>query len=96
MRTSFHPGIDTAHDVRHIVVCKHCEQIGDDRYMVRPFPKGNLYHGRCLMERFGLAKLIELPKCESDKLALGDIGPKAMKAVIEARAASQLGDSHGA
>lgn len=77
------PHIRTAHDVRHLAACTHCGDLGDDRVMVAPLLSKSLYHGRCYVARFGLTGLLNLPKVQANKLTLGDIGPKAARALLD-------------
>jgi hypothetical protein len=42
-------------------------------------------HGRCYIARFGLDALLSLPSSQTDELTLGDIGPEAMRALLEKR-----------
>lgn len=72
------PDLKTAHDVRHLDKCDVCSDLGDVRRMILA-----RYHGRCYIRRFGLDDFLELPKEETDKVSLGDIGLNAMKALIE-------------
>lgn len=77
------PRVRTAHDVRHLVACHHCEEVGDDRQMVNVFPGKSHYHGRCYISRFGLKSFVDLPKVQTNKVTLGDIGAKAARALLD-------------
>lgn len=72
----------TAHDVRHLRVCVGCNDIGDNRAMVGTPPM----HGRCYIKRNGLQQLLWLPDEKLDRLTLNDIGPAAMRAILDRRA----------
>lgn len=70
----------TCHDIRQFLGCSHCGGMGDKRHMV---PTGAKYmHGRCYIEREGMAAFLKLPKKITDKLYLEDIGNRAMRALI--------------
>lgn len=72
--------IERAHDVRHLRECSICGGIGDRRRMVcTPC----IAHGRCFEARFGIDALLDLPKTETEKLTIGDIGVKSMKALVD-------------
>lgn len=66
-----------AHDIRKLRVCQACGGIGAKDGMV------DHMHGRCYIATNGLAALIALPRDVTSGLTLGDIGPVAMKALIE-------------
>lgn len=72
------------HDVRQLRVCAGCAQLGDAREMIRqPRGKGcRHYHGRCFIGSHGMQQLLALPKEQTDKLTLNDIGVAAMRAVM--------------
>jgi len=74
--------LKTAHDVRHFRGCDHCGQIGDDRFMPK-IPDGKTVHGFCALELLGEEGLTRLPKAESRKLTLAEIGVPAMKRLVE-------------
>jgi hypothetical protein len=82
MSKPFHPGIKNAHDVRHLTICPICNQLGDGRWMAGG------KHGRCILDTEGIDGLLRLPKEEADRLCLGDIGPSAMRALVN-RSASR-------
>jgi hypothetical protein len=67
-----------AHDVRHLRICPCCQALGDDREMVTI-----VMHGRCAFDHFGIGGLLKLPDEERNKLTIGDIGPAAMKVLVE-------------
>jgi hypothetical protein len=74
------PDISTAHDVRHLCVCQHCREIGDDRKMIETAYDEHM-HGDCAFR--ALSDLIfYLPTCELEKFTLGDVGPDAMRKLI--------------
>lgn len=77
------PHLETAHDVRFITKCDACPDLGDGRRMILA-----RYHGRCFIKRFGLEDFLDLPDEETSKVSLGDIGTKAMKALVDLRRAA--------
>jgi len=70
----------SAHDVRHLKLCPHCRDIGDDRLMVKR--DGKDWHGRCFSAAFGLDALLGLSDEQKRRLTLGDIGPDAMAKLL--------------
>lgn len=77
------PTLRTAHDVRHLQGCTACRQVGDDRTMIDL--DGEWFHGRCFVESFGLKYLLALPKSKTDRLTLGDVGVRTMRALVNSR-----------
>lgn len=78
--------VRTAHDVRKLRACAHCEQMGSTDRMVFGFPHGKTdeyYHGRCFVTAHGLAALCEMPE-QVDKLSLGDLGQSLTERIIDA------------
>ena len=73
----------TAHDVRHLTTCCLCGQLGDDRDMAFINGEKHPAHGGCILKAGGIALLVSLPKSETGKLRLDDIGPDAMKALFD-------------
>lgn len=67
----------TCHDVRHLTVCTRCKELGDKRDMI------DRVHGRCFIQEHGLAALLKLSKSVLSELRLDDIGPDAMKAILD-------------
>lgn len=77
--------LKTCHDVRQLRVCRGCDDLGDKRSMIQ-VERGKAarhYHGRCYIKSHGMYLFLQLPKEETAKLELGDIGAEAMKALIE-------------
>jgi len=70
----------TCHDVRHLVVCRHCKGLGDKRNMLGSAKEGRI-HGRCYVDAFGLKALLSLPKKNVEVLTLGDVGINTAKAL---------------
>lgn len=79
------PELRTAHDVRKLRACYGCSKLGSKDSMIS-MPAGTAMHGRCFIAKFGIAKLLQQPREETDKLTLVDIGGDAMRRLIEARA----------
>jgi hypothetical protein len=81
----FEPSVTlrTAHDVRKLRGCQHCQQIGDVRFMLTI--AGKLVHGGCALELVGVDGLLALPIKDQDRLTLGEIGSKAMRAIVASR-----------
>jgi hypothetical protein len=81
-----------AHDVRTLRVCGGCGGMGNSHSMIfRKVPLDNAptvlreewLHGRCFVSRYGRAKLTQLPKEQTDRLTIGDIGVRTMKYLID-------------
>jgi hypothetical protein len=47
--------------------------------------KSPYIHGRCFIAAHGIASFVGLPNEQTDTITLGDIGPKAAKAIIAVR-----------
>jgi len=45
--------------------------------------KDVFWHGRCFVKKFGLELLIEMPRSETIKLTLGDLGLRLMAALLD-------------
>jgi hypothetical protein len=43
------------------------------------------YHGRCFVDAFGAVALARLPRETTDRLTLGDLGTRLMRALVGAR-----------
>lgn len=68
----------SAHDVRHLCFCAACRGLADDREVI------NLQlDGACAFKLIGIEGLLRLPRKEQDKFTLADIGPKAMKRLVD-------------
>jgi hypothetical protein len=70
-----------AHDVRHLCQCAACNALGDDRDMIQA--DGKNWCGGCAVVNFGIDGICALPRTQRRKFRLGDIGPKAMKALVD-------------
>lgn len=72
-----------AHDVRHLCVCSHCEQMGDDRSMiVSQFPES--LHPACFVERYGEEAIFEkLSRDEHRLFRLSDVTHFTMQRLLE-------------
>ena len=85
MNTDLSPTLETCHDVRHLRACRGCSGLGDKRSMIQ-IERGKSarhYHGRCYIASHGMTLFLRLPKEETEKLTLNDIGSKAMKALLK-------------
>jgi hypothetical protein len=77
--------IERSHDVRTLRSCHACKGIGNVGDMVeRTLSSGYTacYHGRCYIKRFGEKRFFALPRTETDKMRLDDIGVKRMKRLV--------------
>jgi hypothetical protein len=72
------PVLQNCHDVRKLTACPICHGLGNKENTIR----GGT-HGRCYVEFYGLPALLSLEKAELDKLTLGDVGAKTMRAILE-------------
>lgn len=72
-----------AHDVRTLRVCAVCSNLGNSHSMVDL--DSEWYHGRCFVKRHGGKALGALPKSKTDRLTLGDLGVRLMRALINGR-----------
>jgi hypothetical protein len=75
--------IDKAHDVRRLCICVVCNGLGDRRIMIAH--SSAWYHGRCFATALGKRALLALPRKETNRLTLGDLGNALMKALLGAR-----------
>ena len=78
------PEIRTAHDVRKLAGCVHCSGLGDKTAMLKS-GKAFLIHGRCFIERNGMAEFLAVPQEQTDQLGLNDIGSDATRALLDKR-----------
>jgi hypothetical protein len=84
-----------AHDVRTLRSCKVCEQLGHTHSMIdQSLPGANgdkgekntrWYHGRCFVAAMGLKALAHLPREQTDRLTIGDLGTRLMRELVAAR-----------
>lgn len=77
-----------AHDVRHLVICKGCHDLGDKRNMIPTDME--FWHGSCYVTEFGEDRFLKLPKSHTDHIRLNDIGPDLMRKLLD----SQLPAGH--
>jgi len=70
----------TAHDVRHLTVCPHCNRIGDDREMIKVGREH--MHSPCAVKSLGKAGLLKLPKAERGKIRFCDLNLRLARALI--------------
>ena len=83
-RFNFFPNLRTCHDIRKMVICKHCKGFGNKSHMVKD-GKADYAHGRCYIASEGVKSFLSLPQNMTDSLCLEDIGHKAAKALLEQR-----------
>jgi hypothetical protein len=79
------PRVDSVKDVRTLRPCTGCQGLGNSDSMVEH--GASWFHGRCFVQHVGKAALFALPKAQTDKLTLGDLGVDLMKQLIERRSA---------
>lgn len=84
MSKSYHNAvIEKAHDVRTLRVCVQCEGIGNSNSMLHV---ENIWiHGRCFIKWRGLEAFVALPRSQTDKMRLDDIGVRAMRGLLQNR-----------
>lgn len=75
--------VQKAHDVRTLRGCTVCSNLGNSDRMIDV--DDEWYHGRCFVMRFGCKALLALPKAKTDRLTLGDLGVRLMKALLNHR-----------
>lgn len=73
-----------AHDVRHLVVCKACDGIGDGRKMLRI--DGGLMHDHCVVKSMTEDQVLALPADERGKITLGAAGLDLMRKLMQVAA----------
>lgn len=72
-----------AHDVRHLRVCKHCDQLGDNRKML--MVEGAPMHDACVIATRSTSQILQLPKEEREKITIGAAGHTLMMKLVDAR-----------
>lgn len=73
-----------AHDVRHLTVCAGtCGDLLDRRKAI--LAGGNCWCGKCCFAVLGISGIKNLPRAERGKFTIGQVGPKAMMALMEAK-----------
>lgn len=85
--------IKSTKDVRNLRHCSYCQHLGDQRRMIRgvtlndfrtqKYRTGEYLHGRCVIKIGGVELLKLLPRTETFKLTLSDIGVDAMKRLLD-------------
>lgn len=77
----------TAHAIRRLRPCHHCEGIGDGNLMIHGssgHDGGWLFHTACYIKSFGFdAALRHLPASELGKFRLCDLTPAQMQKLIQ-------------
>jgi hypothetical protein len=76
--------IDTAHSVRTLRTCDYCDGIGNNHSMlqVEIAHEKVWMHGRCFIRSLGMLNFLKLPRRETRKMRLDDIGVRAMKTLV--------------
>lgn len=74
-----------AHDVRHLVICKGCHDLGDKREMVPTDME--FFHARCYVTEFGEDRFLKLPRSHVESVTLGEIGPDLMRRLLDSQSA---------
>jgi hypothetical protein len=76
--------VEKAHDVRALRGCDECGGLGnEDRMLHVDIGRGKVFiHGRCFVRAFGLESFVKLPQAQLNKMSLGDVGFRAMKAIV--------------
>lgn len=77
-----------AHDVRYLVICAGCHDIGDSRNMI-PTKDFKFFHGCCYITEFGEERFLKLPYSHTSSITLGDIGPAMMRKLLDAGSSKQ-------
>jgi hypothetical protein len=72
-----------AHDVRHLRVCAHCGEIGDNRKMLQI--NGAPWHDACAVATMSEGQILRLPAAERGKITLGAAGVPLMRKLMGAR-----------
>lgn len=71
----------TCHDIRSWRPCAYCLKPGSVATMIEA-SKDNFWHGRCFERKFGMERMLEMPRKELVKLSLGDLGVDLMKELL--------------
>lgn len=69
----------TCHDIRRWTGCARCGVLGSKDSMIQT--SNQFWHGRCFVKQFGMERLREMPATETNKLTLGDLGVRLMRAL---------------
>jgi hypothetical protein len=93
----------TAHDVRRIRQCVHCDGAGFGDSMVHigldSNPKrvsgvrGASYHPQCYLAAYGFRSVTQLPLSQRDKYRMKDLNVRQMRRILDLRRAVQLSDN---
>jgi hypothetical protein len=78
----------TAHAVRRLRPCSHCQGIGDDGLMIhgeRGHDADLRFHTGCYVERYGFEAVVELPSAERDKFRMRDLTVPQMRKLLKLR-----------
>ena len=58
-----------AHDVRHLRLCNHCGELGDNRKMLKM--DDGPWHDACVVKTLTAGQILRLPTAERAKITLG-------------------------
>lgn len=73
--------IKTCHDIRLWRACAECHELGSKNSMINS--GDGFWHGRCFAKRFGVERLLEMPREQLATLMLGDLGVRLMRSVLD-------------
>lgn len=73
----------TAHDIRRLCKCTHCDGLGDREQMIRVAT--GLYHTRCFREAFGFRGVLALPTELMGKFRMCDLTASELRTLINRR-----------
>jgi hypothetical protein len=72
-----------SHAVRDTTTCDICQGMASKKTSILQGKKH--FHGKCFIAQWGIDALLALPTIDKDCLTLGDIGVKAMRALLDSR-----------
>lgn len=83
-------GSISAHEVRRMRPCAHCEGVGFNTAMVlidrgMTGVPGAFYHPQCYLSAFGFRAVTKLPLKERDKYRLCDVNARQMRRLLDIR-----------
>lgn len=73
----------SSHAVRDLTVCDICHGIASKKTSILQGKKH--FHGKCFIAQWGIDALLALPTMDKECLTLGDIGAKAMRALLDSQ-----------
>lgn len=72
----------TCHDIRLWRACAECQKLGGKNNMLSQ-GKDGFWHGRCFANRFGVARMLDMPREQLTTLTIGDLGVRLMCEVMD-------------